>query len=175
MLLEYFTVLSLADLKLIGFSNINRINRKAQTEDWTFQVVRREHSDKPIKEYHISNFPRVTREQIVSRLLEKVRKTDEAKGLSVETTTVIHNTTYARLEIVLFVIRTDYPRIEFCDKYNNKQFTNNDLSDYVYIYVPKLSKTRLYELVSDYQKSGIEGIKYKRPENNLGTKVLDVQ
>ncbi len=166
MLKEYFTVSDIVKLKIKGFNKPDRINAQATKENWLFRTYKTTKKDG--REYHISNFPSVVREKIVSKLLEKARKEARRNGRNIEVVENSLRIAYSRLEIVLFVKKNKVKVESFCKAYNNREFANKEISEVCYENVASISKTRVYEWIKQYDKLGLEGIRFKADERKLG-------
>ena len=167
MLKEYFSIAEIIELNLDGYSQ-RTLATKVNVENWLFRVANLSHSDKPVREYHISNFPAPVREKIVNKLLEKAKLKARNNGKNIEFVQISLSIAYSRLEIILFIKNSKIHIPTFCKAYNNRELVNKELSEASYENVPNISKSRVYEWIKAYDKLGLEGIKWKADERRLG-------
>ena len=119
MLKEYFSIAEILEFKLEGYLDRRNLEIKTNNENWLFRVANLSHSDKPVREYHISNFPAQVREKIVNKLLEKQRLEKQIGNLT--NIEKIERIAYAKFEIIYYVESNKVKMANFITEYNNKQ------------------------------------------------------
>jgi transposase InsO family protein len=156
MLKEYFSITEILELELKGYSK-----RSAESfcVDWVYREIQAD--TKPLREYHISNFPSLVREEIVKKLLQKQRLETQTSNLAeVEK---IEKEAYARFEIVHYAKSNKINKQELAIEYNKKRLPLS-----TYDTVPSLSVIQLYRWLDSYAKHGIDGLKSREASRKAG-------
>ena len=161
MLKEYFSIAEILEFKLEGYLDRRNLEIKTNNENWLFRVANLSHSDKPVREYHISNFPAQVREKIVNKLLEKQRLEKQIGNLT--NIEKIERIAYAKFEIIYYVESNKVKMANFITEYNNKQAPLS-----TYDVIENITQRTLYRWIESYNKFGLEGLKSRSNNRKLG-------
>lgn len=161
MLKEYFSIKEIISLNIDGFSNRKYLEEKTRSGRWLFRISK-VYTGNEVKEYHISNFPREVREQIVSKLLAKTRTSSNISNI--DTANKAIQIAYARFEIIYYLsINPTVKKAEFIKLYNKHKAPLT-----TYVTITSLTLRTLCRWIERYREYGIDGLRDKSSERKAG-------
>ncbi|MFL1781417.1 hypothetical protein ABSA28_01142 [Candidatus Hepatincolaceae symbiont of Richtersius coronifer] len=161
MLKKYLSAAEILELAIERYTSRSKLIVRATLEEWIFRYAEIEGSDKPIKEYHINNFPISVREEGIHKLIAKNRANTTLGNLSA--IEKVERMAYARFEIIQHILTTGITKEQFVVDYNCKRVAIG-----TYDLINEVSCRTLYRWISDYQEYGIEGLKGKEISRRAG-------